>query len=244
MRQIHQTMGTVASVDITSAGQAVFNDVFAWLDYVSEQFSVFNPSSQVNRYNRGEIKQLSEEINYIIKKSADYQKATGGYFSAYFDGRFNPTGLVKGWAIKKAGELIESKGFKEYMVNIGGDILAKGPKAWRVGVQNPKDRSQLIGVIEAKNLGIATSGTYERGNHIINPVDSAEATELLSVTVTGPDIEKADVLATAICAMGPQKGLKFINSVHDYAALIFDQNLKVYQTPSFVYAKEARPLNS
>jgi FAD:protein FMN transferase len=228
-------MGTVASVDIIDADEAIFKDVFAWFYYVNEHFSIFNDQSEISLYNRREIAKPSEDLEYLVNKSAEYKKETSGYFSANFDGRFNPTGLVKGWAIKRVGELIKTKGFEEFMINIGGDILASGQdKTWRIGVQNPAEKGAVLGVIEAKNLAVATSGLYERGKHIINPKDGSEATGVLSVTVTGPDIETADVYATAICAMGPIKGLDHINSTARYEAMIIGQDFKVFESDNFL----------
>ena len=132
MRRIHQTMGTVASIDIVDGHEYIFKEVFKFLDYINEHFSVYNENSEISRYNMGKIKQPSEDLNYLLVASARYFKETGGYFSVNFDGRFNPTGLVKGWAIKRAGELLQAKGFNEFMINVGGDILAtsNGEKIW------------------------------------------------------------------------------------------------------------------
>lgn len=246
-------MGTHASVDIPNCDdEKVFKAVFNRFHQIIERFSPFKPNSELCRFQRGELTEdkLSDEMKMIIQECKKAEKMTDGYFSAYFDGRFNPTGYVKGWAIAEAGNVIEKFDYKTYCISVGGDILARSnsDKVWRIGIQDPTDKSKMLDLssilgkssklaphqnlnaavgnriaeyqvfgagLSISNGAVATSGSYERGGHVINPKTKKPNNELLSMTVVGPDIVIADVLATAGFAMG-KKGTGFISKQKDY----------------------------
>jgi thiamine biosynthesis lipoprotein len=138
---------------------------------------------------------------------------------------YDPTGYVKGWAIAEAGKIIEKNGRRTYCISAGGDVLARSmsDKIWNVGIQDPHHKHKIIGKISDRNFAVATSGNYERGAHVINPKTGEAAQELLSVTVTGPDIIRADVLATAIFA-GGKSGLILAEEINDYETLVIDNS--------------------
>ena len=233
-------MGTAVSLDIPKAeDRAIFETVFKRLRSIDERFSPYKATSELCRFQGGEIKKadLSREMRRIMAACAAAETETDGYFSAYFDGQFNPTGYVKGWAIAEAGRLLKANGFKAFCLGIGGDILAAsdGHKTWRIGLQDPRDPRALIGQLDIKNGAVATSGIYERGKHIINPKTGQPATELLSLSVTGPDIVKADVLTTAGLAMG-QAGLAFIARQKGYQALAIDRRGELSATSDMLKA--------
>ena len=72
---------------------------------------------------------------------------------------------------------------------------------WRVGIQHPLERYRIAAVVEARDLAFATSGTYERGEHVIDPHTRRTPGGVLSVTITGPDLATADAYATSAFAM-------------------------------------------
>jgi len=223
-------MGMPITLDIPAATSGeVFNKVFARLRQIDERFSTHKPDSEVSRFARGEIDEdsLSTELKEVIVACRRAEQATDGYFSAWAGGIFDPSGFVKGWAIAQAGQVIERLGHKTYCLSAGGDILASSDsdKIWNIGIQDPKETKQILNTLSISNGAVATSGNYERGEHIINPKTKKPATELLSVTVSGPDIIWADVLATALFAMGKTKASEFIKSQLDYRLLlIYPQN--------------------
>jgi thiamine biosynthesis lipoprotein len=148
---------------------------------------------------------------------------TNGYFSAWYSSKFDPSGYVKGWGIAEAGRVIEKFGYKTYCIGAGGDILASSDsdKTWNIGIQDPKDSSKIINKLSISNGAAATSGNYQRGNHIINPKTARPAEGFSSVTVTGPDIITADILATAIFAMG-KDGETLLKNHEDYQATVIE----------------------
>ncbi len=224
MRQVAHIMGMPVSVDIPDCQEPkVFSEVFARLKDIDQKFSPYKKDSQLNLFNRGLLKKPDKELRLIIKKCEVARELSDGFFSAWVGGTFDPSGYVKGWAINEAGKIIEKSGFKTYCIGAGGDILARSDsdKDWSIGIQDPLDKKRIIGVISGKNFAVATSGNYERGEHIINPKTGQPARDLLSFTVTGKNIIEADILATAGFAAG-NFGINLVGNRRGYEALAID----------------------
>jgi thiamine biosynthesis lipoprotein len=224
MRQVQQIMSMPISIDIPGSEEPDFFDaVFARLKQIDKRLSTYKQNSEVSRLVRGELKQaqLSEELARVIKGCKKAEADTNGYFSAWYSGIFDPSGYVKGWAIAETGEVIETGGHKTYCISAGGDILASSDseKVWSIGIQDPSHPGKILNKLSISNGAVCTSGNYERGIHIINPKTKKPAKELLSVTIMGPDIVMADVLATAVFAMGLE-GEEFMEHQKTYQALI------------------------
>ena len=228
MRRVQQIMGLPITIDIPSYQPSqVFDWAFARLRQIDKKFSTNSPDSEVSRYIRNEIhdQQLSPELQQVIKACRSAEKQTDGFFSVWASGVFDPSGYVKGWAIQQTGEIIEKQGYKTYCVSAGGDILARSDtdKVWQIGIQDPTDKTKILNKLSISNGAVATSGNYERGTHIINPKTRQPADELLSVTITGPDIIRADVLATAVFAMGAA-GPDFMKAQSGYHAIVIPRS--------------------
>ena len=154
---------------------------------------------------------------------------TEGYFNIKRpDGLFDPSGLVKGWAIQKGAELAQELGFDSYYLEIAGDIQTQGHDEqggpWSVGIRKPFDRTQVVKVLYPHGAGVATSGSAVRGQHIYNPHNPASSLlDIVSLTVIGPNIYEADRFATAAYAMG-DRGIHFINSLEGFEAYAIDRN--------------------
>jgi thiamine biosynthesis lipoprotein len=224
MRLVRQIMGLPVSIDIPEAkSEADFDPAFERFEQIDQRFSTYKSDSEVSKFIAGEIAEddLSDELKYVIEQCREAERKTDGYFSAWAAGTFDPSGYVKGWAIAEAGKVLEKNQIKTYCISAGGDILAHSntDKIWNIGIQDPRDPSKLLNLLSISNEAVATSGSYERGNHIINSKTKKPAQELLSASVTGPDIIWADVLATAIFAMG-QAGLDYIRTQPGYTALL------------------------
>jgi thiamine biosynthesis lipoprotein len=220
-------MGMPVTLDIPSShDQSIFIEVFKELKLVDQQFSPFKKNSELSLFNAGLIPpdHLSIGMKAVMKACLEAEVMTDGYFSARYAKKFDPTGYVKGWAVAESSRKLEERGIGTFSLSAGGDVHTKSDsaKVCQIGIQDPRDKKSIIGKISGKNLAIATSGNYERGNHIINPKSGKPAHELLSLTVVGPNIIKADILATAAYAMGAE-GLKFIDDKQpDYEVLAVD----------------------
>lgn len=211
LRHVEHVMGTAFSFDIRDADRlrpGALDDVIAWLHWVDDVFSTYQPTSHVSRLSRGEIRlaDCPAEVADVLQMCAAIGAETGGYFSALPGGRLDPSGYVKGWAIQRASEMLRAAGSQRHCVNGGGDVQVAGEVSpgnpWRIGILDPLHLGSIVTVVAGRDLAVATSGTSERGGHVLNPFTGRPATELASLTVVGAGIARADAYATAAFAMG------------------------------------------
>lgn len=221
MKDARLIMGMPIEIEIVGENSGATLEVaFNYLVSVDEQFSTYKETSEISRINRGEIKggEESEAMKEVFALAEKAREETNGYFDMRQpDGLLDPSGIVKSWAILNTAKLIGDAGFENYAVNAGGDIASHGVNAdgeeWRFGIRNPFTPEEIIKVVYPRGLGLATSGSYVRGDHIYNPHDPDEKLhEIVSISVIGPDVLEADRFATAAFAMG-EKGIEFIESL-------------------------------
>src|ERR1700722_127457 len=157
----------VKEIDIAS--------IFDYFASVDRMFSTYKKESEISRFNAGEItkKELSTDVRQILQLADDTKKESNGYFNIVHNGKTDPSGIVKGWAIYNAAGLLKEHGFQNFYVDAGGDIQVSGKneegQSWKVGIKNPFKQDEIVKVVRLDNKGIATSGLYIRGNHIYNP---------------------------------------------------------------------------
>lgn len=232
-------MGMPITIDVRDgADTATLDAVYADLRRVDGVFSPFKEDSAVSRINGGALAPADAEpiVREVVALCAAYEERTRGFFSPWHDGRFDPSGLVKGWAIARAAAILDARGHRDYFVDAAGDVRTRGERApgmpWRVGIRHPVQRDRVVRVVLANDLAVATSGTYEKGGHIYDPHTGRPATELLSLTVLGPSIVDADVFATAAFAMG-RAALPFVEDQPGYEAYAIDHDLRGTWTSGF-----------
>ena len=223
MRHVEQVMGTAVSIEVADDLPAsvlgeLIADVCRWLHEVDARFSTYKPESEVMRLRRGEITaaDASADLRHVLNACADLWRDTDGYFDAYAGGPLDPSGYVKGWSVEVASARLAAAGSTNHYINAGGDIRMRGHHPdggpWRVGIRHPWEADKLSWVLALNDGAIATSGTYERGDHVINPRTGKPARGLRSVTVVGPDLSLADAYATAALAMG-EPGLSWLSKL-------------------------------
>jgi thiamine biosynthesis lipoprotein len=141
--------------------------------------------------------------------------------------------LLKGEAVDAAQKKLEQAGITKALITTGSSTTLIGEKTndekWMVGIQHPRKANEMLGVVEGSNITISTSGDYQqyfykngkRYNHIINPKTGYPQDSFMSVTIISPgSAAAADILSTAIFAMGPEKGLAFAKKSNiDYIAV-------------------------
>ena len=234
LRHAEEVMGTVFSFDVRggepAAVRAALDEAVAGLHAVDEVFSTYREHSQISRLARGEVtvEECDPEVAEVLELCAEAERLSDGWFSATYEGRFDPTGLVKGWAAERAARRLVAAGASGVSVNGGGDVQlcgVPGPeRPWRVGVADPLRPGGLAAVVSAAGadrLAVATSGTAERGAHIVDPRTGRSAvTDLVAVTVVAPRLTWADCWATAAFAMGSREGLAWLESLADVEALL------------------------
>lgn len=217
-------MGMPILIDVRDpeVDPAAIERAFDWLRFVDATFSTYRAESEISRLNRGALTldEAHPEVRAVLARCEELRQETGGYFDirapylaggrtadvAHPAGALDPSGLVKGWSVGCAGQILDEAGAHSYTINAGGDILARGcpfPELfWRIGIQHPLQRDSLAAVVAVTNRAIATSGAYERGRHILDPHTGHAPDDVLSVTIIGPDLATADAYATAAFAMG------------------------------------------
>jgi thiamine biosynthesis lipoprotein len=214
--------------------------VFEYFNYVDNKFSTYKADSEISKINRGLIKaeDFSEDMKTVFALAEETRKQTNGYFDiSKPDGSYDPSGLVKGWAIEKAANILKRRGLKNFYVEAGGDIQANGKnqagESWSVGIKNPFNQKEIVKVVYISNLGMATSGTYIRGQHIYNPhKPKAAINDIVSLTVIGPNIYQADRFATAAFAMG-KEGIAYIEQLDGFEGYIIDKEGIATMTSGF-----------
>jgi thiamine biosynthesis lipoprotein len=231
MKQTRVLMGMPITVEVVdlSAGLADLEQVFDYFQYVDRKFSTYKDDSEISAINRREITvaQSSPDMRAVFALAEQTRQETEGYFDIERDGRYDPSGLVKGWAIFHAAEILWADGFENFYVEAGGDIQTAGHnglgQAWRVGVRHPFNPAEIVKVLAVSNCGVATSGTYVRGQHIYRPQAPGRLqTDIVSLTVIGPDIFEADRFATAAFAMGAE-GIQFIQVLEGFEGYMIDR---------------------
>ncbi len=177
------------------------------LHRMDDIFSTWQPASPMSRLRRGELNldDVPPEIPQVLEQCAEARALSNGWFDPWaMPGGVDPTGLVKGWAVEAAMKMVREAGVPAALVNGGGDLVGFRPPSsvpWRIGIRHPWDASALACVVELEDA-IATSGSYERGAHLLDPRTGQLTTAAASATVTGPSLALADALATALAVGG------------------------------------------
>lgn len=148
-------------------------------------------------------------------------------------------GIAKGYAVDKAIEALKKNGIKRALVNAGGDLYALGTDSqgekWQIGVQDPREEDRVIDIIKVKDRAVATSGDYrryftlegKRFSHIVNPKTGLTIQDVpMSVTIIGPDATTTDALSTGVFVLGPEEGMKLIESLPGVEGMIISEGMK------------------
>jgi thiamine biosynthesis lipoprotein len=219
MKQWRIVMGMPVTIEIVGGDVDAehFERLFSHFERVEEIFSPFRATSETSRLNRGLLRpdDCSDEMKRVVRLAEKTRVETGGYFDVHRDGVFNPVGIVKGWAVYEASEMLRQAGVWDFYIEAGGDIQLSGlndsGEYWAVGIRNPFAENEIVKSLRLSDMGIATSGTYARGQHIYDPfaAEGKATGEIVSLTVLGPNVYEADRFATAAFAMGSE-GIRFI----------------------------------
>jgi thiamine biosynthesis lipoprotein len=232
-------MGMPITIEIVgeTSGEP-FEAAYSYFHAVDERYSPYRADSELSRINNGLPKnKWSTEMKHIFALCEQTKQQTAGYFDSIHEGTWDPSGLVKGWAINQAATVLRQLGKRDFYIEAGGDIQVNGQAAggeqWRVGIRSPFDRDEIIKVISIADEGVATSGTAVRGQHIYNPHAPGQPLhDVVSLTVIGPTIYDADRFATAAFAMG-RKGIAFIEQLSGFEGYMVDAHKVATMTSGF-----------
>jgi thiamine biosynthesis lipoprotein len=233
-------MGMPITVDLGHSAGDLVGRVFDYFDEVDRRFSTYRQDSEISAINRGDIpvRDWSGQMMDVIRIAEQTRRETDGYFDIRKpDGALDPSGIVKGWAIRNAAEIVRRANVSDFFIEAGGDIQSSGRNVsgqdWSVGIRNPFQADEIVKVVYPRGHGVATSGTYARGQHIYNPrAPHDPISDIVSLTVIGPDVLEADRFATAAFAMG-RDGILFIEQTPGLEGYLIDSNRRATPTSGF-----------
>jgi thiamine biosynthesis lipoprotein len=228
--------------------QNVITQACEILHEADRTFSLYKPESPLSQLARGEtrVADCPPVVGEIWDACEEWEKRTDGWFSAMTpQNTFDPSGVVKTWAAKRAAEYILQSGIEDFTMNAGGDVWLSDhlsvDQDWRIGISKPVSIAApdagVLTVIDLKNTSfraMATSGSAERGEHIWNPKAAGKEapTDLVQVSVVAEDLVTADVWATAAFAAG-QRGVALLNAAPGIEALFILANGDLAATDNF-----------
>lgn len=216
-----EVMGTTASIHVIGASSAsrtaadAAASTVAMLRELEAIFSTYRADSEISRLRRGELTfaDADPRLTDVADACRRFEEATGGRFSAFWREGFDPTGYVKGWATDAAATahlepLLAMPGVSAVGINVGGDLrvwTAPGaPWSWTVGIADPVRPGAALAMLRVRNGAVATSGTAERGAHLVDPRSGVPVSTAVSATVVADELTTADVWATALAVAGDE----------------------------------------
>jgi FAD:protein FMN transferase len=187
------------------------------------------------------IEEVKEKLGLVNFKNIGIDPE-GKVFLKKKDMAIDLGGIAKGYAVDRAFELLKSLGYKNLIVNAGGDLRVGGLKnnqPWSIGIQNPRESQKILARISVSDMAVATSGDYERFfihegkryHHIFNPRDGFPTEGCQSVTIVTKDCITADGLATAVFVLGSEKGYSLCQKLEGVDCLIVDKEGKIIFSP-------------
>jgi thiamine biosynthesis lipoprotein len=238
--RIEHVMGMAVVIDVRDEiDPSATDSVVDWLHVVDARFSTYKPDSEISQIERSElaVDDAHPDVRNVLARCDQLRRATGGYFDARANGRLDPSGLVKGWAVERAVTMLERAGARSFAIYAGGDVALRGcprpGEPWKVGIRHPRLAERVAAVVACERLAIATSAAYARGDHVVDPHTGRAADGLLSITITGPDLGTADAYATAAFAMG-SKGAHWAAGLAGYEAMAMLPDDTMLTTPGFL----------
>jgi thiamine biosynthesis lipoprotein len=220
----------------TKSIESAFDLVESFLVDVDNIFSTYKEDSEVTLLRKGllGIEECSEIVKEVWSLCIKARELTNGSFDPWSSkGGYDPSGLVKGWAAQIAVELLKEAGIEHCLVNASGDIVVSGGSEvrnnetipWNIGVVDPEEVSKIVKIFDLSEGCIATSGTYRKGPHIVDPYTGMIAIGALSATVIGPEGALADALATALIVDG-DNAVKWLSKpeLFDYSFWVINRH--------------------
>ncbi|WP_460521343.1 FAD:protein FMN transferase [Humibacter antri] len=198
---------------LSADAESAVDTCFSELRDVDRVFSTYRIDSDVSRLRSGELEldAADPRVAIVHRACLSAKDATGGLFDAWHQGWFDPTGYVKGWAIRAAAErsllpLLGRSGVLAAGLSVGGDMqlytAAGSDWSWHVGIADPHRSGSVSATLEIGTGAVATSGTAERGCHIVDPRTGSPPRSIASATVVAADADIADLWATTAVIAG------------------------------------------
>ncbi len=148
-------------------------------------------------------------------------------------------GIAKGYTVEQSIQLLKKMGIRHALVSAGGDTRLLGDKAgrpWLVAIKHPRAEDKQVAQLPLVDQAISTSGDYERYfiedgkryHHILDPKTGQSPTELMSVSVIGPDATQTDALSTTLFVLGLERGMQLIEQIPGYDAVFIRSDRQMF----------------
>ncbi len=246
LHHVEHVMGMAVSFDVRDRApdREGLAAAVRWLHEVDRTFSTYDENSVVSRLGRGDIglDDAPRDVVDVLVLCERLRAETDGAFDAFAvpapnGTTLDPSGVVKGWSVERAAAVLEAHGHTDFTINAGGDIAVRGSAGrgtpWRIGIRHPEARDRLAVVLAVTGpMAVATSATYERGAHIVDPRLGTPTTAVASATVVGPDLTLADAYATAVFVMGVD-GLDWLAGRPGYSGCVVTHDAELVTSPDF-----------
>jgi thiamine biosynthesis lipoprotein ApbE len=169
--------------------------------------------------------------NIVINKGSNPEKP-GAILFKHPQTKIDLGAIGKGYAVDKALEIVSKYAVNNACINLGGNIYVRsapaGKNAWKVGVQHPRNKAEILGYLELKDESTATSGDYERFieikgkrySHIVDPRTGMPVKDVVAVTIVAPTGTAVDALSTSVFVLGLEKGMNLVKSIPGVDAMI------------------------
>jgi thiamine biosynthesis lipoprotein len=199
-------------------------DAVGELRAIDATYSPLRRTSLVSRLRRGEVSaDVYAPLADIVARCDAMRAATDGWFDAWaVPGGFDPSGLLKGWAVERAGARLRAAGISDYAVVSEADLVVRGHAPhggpWRVAVHRPLAHSGYPMILEMIEGAVGTSGLTGQHGHVVDPHTREPVRHSAATAVFGPDLSIADAYATALVAAGPA-GLSWFPTPDGYRLL-------------------------
>lgn len=194
-------------------GEDAWAEAMAAIHDADRIFSTYRPDSFVSRLGRGEIAlaDCPPEVSEVLELGTRAEHESDGAFTLWLPGpegehRLDPSAVVKGWAVDRAAAPLRRLEDTDFCLSAGGDLVCRTrdttTRAWRIGIEDPRDPVRLVATVEVRTGAVATSGTAHRGEHLVDGRTGLPPRGVASVTVIAESLTSADIDATAAYARG------------------------------------------
>lgn len=230
-------MGTAVLFDVRDTGpdDRAIDRAVVYLRSMESMFSVHQTDSEISRLRDGRLAFMDADpvVREVLERCDRIRRETDGAFDHRSGADLDPSGYVKGWAIEGAARIMSDGGIRSFVISAGGDIVARGAPpgstAWTAAIRDPEHVDAVLGTVTLEDSAIATSGRYERGDHIWATADGSDA--LAGVSVLGPDLGIADAVATAVFA-GGLRDAAWLSRFGDYQFVAVTEDRRILRSPA------------
>jgi thiamine biosynthesis lipoprotein len=220
VRRVEHVMGMPVTLVLrgrhagSAAGAAAWSAVMDSLREADRVFSTYRDDSEISRLRAGTLTHdlASPEVIEVLTLCEAARIVSGGAFDAWRTGAdgdrvLDPSGAVKGWAVERATRLLDGLDETDSCLSAGGDMVCRtragGSPGWSIGIEDPREPSQVLARLQITDGAVATSGTAHRGEHLVDARTGRAPTGVASVTVVTGSLTWADIDATAAYTHGP-----------------------------------------